>query len=431
MLGRSLNDRIELPDGTAAEIVSIRPKEVYALHDLMENFQNRFPEASGFEKVQIDTSSQGGLQPIAERLQQRQDAVETISSSYETGSIPITLAGQLIGIDAVEMMTGLSTHGYHIKVCQGLPAESADAFLAVEQNQRRGCVLDYLTLHVARRLGVVDVVAEICGPIGIVDATAQIYQRKIFEMEQTIDEVTHSLTLQNGQIFRVETSVKEKGEALDLLKSDADWIRNNCKIIPAAGKKDLSGAVKELAVRFGSDFLDELQAAQGSGLLFVSEDAALRGIGQADFGATVTWLQPILRTARSRGLLSEEGYLKAIVTMVDAKFYFITIDSKDIEASVSGLREVLASRLGGKAADLRSHVDVSFGALKIIWHNKNIPDVAKLAIIGELLTNLVKERSIQEARQILVEFSRFGQRVLGDRRFSNYVADWGRGHLLV
>jgi len=438
LLGKSLNDHIHLPDGTAAEIASIVPKEVYALQDLMENFQNRFPDVGGLEKVQVDISSQAGLQPIAKKLQQRHDAIATVSSQYQRGSIPIALAGQCLGIDAVEMMVGLNTHGHSIRVCQGTNWERNSAFSAIEENQARGCVLDYLTLHVARRLNVIDVVGKVCGPIGIVDGTAQLYQRKIFEMEQTIDEPTDSLLLRDGRVYRAETPVEEKRAALDLLKSDANWIEHNCKIIPAEGKRDLTGDVRELARRFGSRFLDELQAAQGSELLFVSEDNALRVIGEVDFGVPSAWLQPILMKAKNVGLLPDENYREAVVTMIDAKFDFITLDPKDIEYTLSELRDIelpknfrmLASRLGGSAADLRSHINVALKVLRSIWLNETIPDVAKLAIVGELLTNLVKERPIPEVRQVLGEFIRFGEHMLKDFRLSLYIVQWSRGHFL-
>lgn len=438
LLGKSLNDQVQLPDKTLAEIISIRPKEVFALQDLMENFQNRFPEMSGFEKVQVDVSSQAGLRPIAERLQQRQDAIATITSHYEKGLIPLALAGQLIGIDSVEMMTGLSTHGSLIRVSQGNILERNSAFSAIEENQGRGCVLDYLTVHIALRLGVVDVVGKICGQIGIVDGTAQLYQKKIFELEQMIDEPTKALLLQDGQIYRTETPVAEKRAALDLLKSEAAWIQNNCKIIPAEGKRDLSGDLRGIARRFGSDVVDELQAAQGSGLLFVSEDFALRVIGRDEFGVPVAWLQPILMRAKKIGLLSGAGYGKAIVTMIDARFNFITIDTSDIVEAISDLREItlprdfqtLVSGLGGKAADLGSHINVALKALAFIWQSKTIPDVAKLAIVGELLSNLVKERSMPEIQKILGAFVRFGDLNLRDFRFRQYLVDWGRGHFL-
>jgi tetratricopeptide (TPR) repeat protein len=438
LLGKSLNDRIQLPDGTDATIISIRPKEVYGLHELMENFQNRFPETSGFERVQVDVSSKAGLKPIAEKLQQRHDAIATVTSAYESGLIPLALAGQMLGIDAVEMMTGLSTHGHLIRVCQGPNWERNSAFAAIEKNQARGCILDYLTLHVARRLGVIDVVAKICGPIGVVDATSQRYQRKIFEMQQTIDEPDKSIFWKDGEVYRTETPIEVKREALDLLKSDAAWIDRNCKIIPAEGKRDLGGDIRELVQRFGSGFVDELQAAQGSGILFVSEDNALRLVGQSEFGVSVTWLQPILMKAKNGGLLPELDYTKAVVTMIDAKFHFITIDAEDIERTVAELREtalpkdfrILTSRLGGKAADLRSHVAVALKALILIWPSRTIPHVAKLAIVGELLTNLVKERPIPEIRQILGEFVRFGQGTLKDFDLSQYIIDWCRGHFI-
>src|SRR5205823_1250099 len=68
LLGKKLGDRIEFPDGTIAEIMWIKPKVLYALHDVMENFNNRHPEAVGFERVNIEPGKEGGLEPMLERV---------------------------------------------------------------------------------------------------------------------------------------------------------------------------------------------------------------------------------------------------------------------------------------------------------------------------------------------------------------------------
>ncbi len=76
--GKSVGDTVEMPVGTTASIAWIKPKALHALHDLMDNFNNRFPEAKGLEHVKIDTSKEGGFEPIFERVRDRHDATEQV-----------------------------------------------------------------------------------------------------------------------------------------------------------------------------------------------------------------------------------------------------------------------------------------------------------------------------------------------------------------
>jgi tetratricopeptide (TPR) repeat protein len=74
LLGKAPGDCFELPDHTTAEIVWIKPKELHALHVVLDEFNNVFPDAEGLEKVRVDTSSPDGLRPMLDRVRERHDA---------------------------------------------------------------------------------------------------------------------------------------------------------------------------------------------------------------------------------------------------------------------------------------------------------------------------------------------------------------------
>src|SRR5258705_3035343 len=44
LLGKTKGDEVEMPDASRAKLTSIKPKQLHALHDILENFRNRFPE---------------------------------------------------------------------------------------------------------------------------------------------------------------------------------------------------------------------------------------------------------------------------------------------------------------------------------------------------------------------------------------------------
>jgi hypothetical protein len=164
----------------------------------------------------------------------------------------------------------------------------------------------------------------------------------------------------------------------------------------------------------------------------------LRSIAQSEFSVPSTWLQPVLMRAADTGALSPDAYRKAIVAMIDAGFSFISIDAKLLKDSVADLRKIalpeefikLASRLGGKDADMRSHLNVVFNAIRLTWNEKAIPETARRAILGTFLTNLLKERPIDQLRTLIRACIQFGDMGLGDANFADYIARWLQGHFI-
>jgi tetratricopeptide (TPR) repeat protein len=76
MLNKSIGDEFELPDGSKVKIEWIKPKELHALHEIMENFQKLFPESEGLERVEVNADQPNGFQPIFDRVRLRHDAIE-------------------------------------------------------------------------------------------------------------------------------------------------------------------------------------------------------------------------------------------------------------------------------------------------------------------------------------------------------------------
>ena len=68
LLKHKVGDNVDLPDGSGARILWIKPKYLHALHEILESFGNVFPEVSGIEKVRLKTEAPGGFQPIFDRL---------------------------------------------------------------------------------------------------------------------------------------------------------------------------------------------------------------------------------------------------------------------------------------------------------------------------------------------------------------------------
>jgi hypothetical protein len=94
LLGKARGDAIEMPDGSHVIVTWIKPKGLHALHDILENFPNRFPEMRGLERVNVEFEKEGGLEPMLARLRDRHDAIEQVNKLYEAGTMPLALAAR-------------------------------------------------------------------------------------------------------------------------------------------------------------------------------------------------------------------------------------------------------------------------------------------------------------------------------------------------
>jgi TPR-GreAB-C-PIN type conflict system protein len=434
--GKRAGEAITLPDGKTGTIAWIKPKVLHALHDLLDDFKNRFPDATGIEKVQIDVGKDDAFKDVFDRVRQRHEAAEHIASLYDTGALPIALVARSLGCDTIEALAGLGSTGHTIHVCDGSSVERDTATNAIAANGRRGCVVDAVTLHVIQRLHIEDAVIKICGPIHIVDSTSLRLQRKIHEMGDDLDKEGMTLLWQDGQPARQIISPEEKREALRRLEEEQAWIAAHATIIPAEGKTDPDPNWTPITERFGRSFLDEIRAAQGAGLLFLTEDKLLRTLAWVESGVPGTWLQPILMEAVRIGHLSVRDYAKAVIAFIDSRFHFISISSDLLihameEAPPHGLSKEfksLAAALGGKGVELQSHLSVSYNAARALAKNEALSWTSRDAVIGHMLERLTDGRSLAEIYMVISLWQEQSRR--DSWRIGEYVHDWMRGHFI-
>jgi tetratricopeptide (TPR) repeat protein len=433
--GKAVGEQLELPDGSKGKIVWIKPKEVYALHDVLEEFNNAFPDAEGLEKVRVDASSREGLQPVLERVRERHDAIASVASKYASSMLPLTFVARMLGNDPVSTALGLANSGHRLRVCEGTEFERRKALRAIGANNRQGCIVDDLTLHFIRRLRLERAVENVCGPIGLVERAAARIRRKIHELQEGIDKPSMSLFYRDGQYFREEVSSEQKIAILEVHRADQTWIGDHAQIIPAEGTKD-PGAEGTLLEALGSSFFDEVRAASGSGRILLSEDLPMRALAEAEYGVQGCWLQVVLMAAADLGHITFREYADAIIELIDANEEFISVSS-DLLAYLlkgeSGHRLPEAFRkatgcLGGKKADLRSHVAVALGVVRQSWFDMSLSHIVRQAVIGSLLENLIRDRSLQEVEVVLQAFDEFAQLALKDNAVRRYLRDWRRGH---
>jgi len=437
MLGKSVGAHLEFPDTSAAQIIWIKPKELHALHVVLEEFNNVFPDAVGLEKVRVDPSSPTGLQPVLDRVRERHDTISSVASKYDEGMLPLSFVARLLGSDPVSTVLGLASSGNRIRVCDGTEFERRKALRSIAANSRRGCVVDAITFHFVRRLRLEQAVEAVCGPIGLVERSVSFTQQKIHELEASLDKPSMTVFYQDGQYFREEITPEQKNAALAIQRADRAWIAEHAQVIPAEGTKDLSAHSDKLLEALGESFFDEVRAAAGSGRILLSEDLPIRTLAEAEYGVQGCWLQVVLMVAVDRGQVTFREYVDAVLELIGANEEFISLTtdllvyllkSANGHSLPSGYCKAV-SRLGGQKADLPSHVSLALGVVGRTWFDISLSPTLRFAIVGSLLENLILGRQRGELDLIIQSFDDLAVSI-NSTALRRYLRDWRRGHFL-
>jgi len=168
LLGKQTGDKIVLQDrfgSKPVEVLWIKPVYLDAFHSSLEQFNERFPRADGLQKFKVDPSARDPFEDVRAITKARAEADQRILTEYQSKNIPLSFAAALIGKDPLDAWSGLPAINIQFQVCRGTHPEREEALQTIRQHDRKGCVVDAITLSVIRRLGVEKAVIEVCGPI--------------------------------------------------------------------------------------------------------------------------------------------------------------------------------------------------------------------------------------------------------------------------
>jgi hypothetical protein len=209
-------------------------------------------------------------------------------------------------------------------------------------------------------------------------------------------------------------------------------------VLPAEGTQDPGTAWRPLLQRFGTGFLDDVRAAQGSSRLFLCEDHLLRALAQLDFQVPGTWLQPVIMKAVEKGVITHVEYQEALLGLISCNIEFLSISTDALVFSLQGTVgheppdafKKLASRIGGKKADLPSHCEVATNTVFRVWSVKTFSPTLQQAVAGLLLNNLIQFRSKDEIRAVVATWVKRDPAPGRPGSLSEYIRRWLVGHFI-
>jgi tetratricopeptide (TPR) repeat protein len=423
-------------DGRKGEIRQVRHKYVARLHYVMEHYETRFPEISGFQRIAIDFEQPGGLEPFIARMKERHDWVAEEEGRYVNEIMPLAVLAHRLGMDTIDMSASLANHGVNIKVATGSHEEREAATGVVRRNRRRGCVLDLLTFWTAYRLQALEAVSATCGPIHIAQSVLDRLRRRRDRYDLSASDGAKSAGYQDGQIVLQETPA----EIIILLRDEVHraitWAEANTEVSPVVAGDDLPTELRE-HLRLGrSDILDGIVLAREQRNLLVTDDLPIRELNRVLEGGASAWLQVVFSVALDWKHIELDQYVRWTAALVDAGRNYLSVtgpvlahaarlDARGGEAP-GHLFRTLGQLVGGHIAEPVSHINATLMCLSELWEDHRAAAYRE-PVTSHLLNQLVSYRYEDYADILRILFVE----TRNSPALSTYIQSWINGHFFA
>jgi thioredoxin-like negative regulator of GroEL len=189
IIGKEQGDTINLQDGLGSKSATIRwIKPIYldAFHCSLEQFNERFPRADGLMRFTFDPDAADPFADVRAITKARAEADQHLLDEYRSKGIPLSFAAALLGKDPLDAWSGLPSVGVNFQVCRGTLLEREEGVRAITQRERKGCVLDAITLSIIRRLGLENAVIAVCGPLYTTQSVIDLLAFRAFEADRNV-----------------------------------------------------------------------------------------------------------------------------------------------------------------------------------------------------------------------------------------------------
>lgn len=412
------------------EIAEIKSKYLHAFHQILDQFEYRFPDHGGLWQIR---SVGDDITPFLNAVRQLEESDRAVADRYVGQKLPLAMVARMMGRDALSFASYVRQRGHDIITCDGkLPEREAAISLAV-QHRDKGATIDLYTAAVAAQTGALPILKEWFGQLYAPSSTIALFDRLLEKEQGKLGKESMSIASINGQLVRAMPSDDEVRERIASVERAKKQVLDNATIEKALLPDDAPEAVANVAEKLGSSVFEGVFLAKKHRNVLLSDDHPFRIVASEIVELGSTWLQPVLMAARDAKMIDDATYSKQIAGLAKHR-HNTSINSDDLVRALKGEGNLdysdyvaLAGCLGGKNAEMNSHTGVAVGFLLALWGDEN-PDVAHLRenATGRLLECILRHRQ-QDWAVILGYIAAATENKQG---VLEYISQWVHGHFL-
>ena len=364
--------QVENPLGSLEKwtVAEIKPSWLQAFHHLIAGFGQRFPEATGFAKINI---SDDDIEPALEQVRRHSAMAREQADVYLRNNLPLVMAAGNRPGGVVGFGEYISSIGEQIRVCTGAAEEREEALEIIQKNGQAGALVDAFTAWHAAALGVLPVLTERVGKISI--PANELAQLRALGEEWTGGDEGDSMSLmyRDGQYMRFVETAEDRRRRKDRLHELVAVVEGSCVVEPLQFPDRLSELGEKLT-RLPPTGAFAAAAMAGQSRMLVCEDIVMRRLARDGFGAKGVWLQAVLFDAAQAGAMSVNAYADSVVYLAHFRHAYVSVSGqvllsvfeRDGSRDFSQL-EVLCSFIGDENAESHSHTAIAAEFVNAIW----------------------------------------------------------------
>ncbi|MEP3476426.1 MAG: hypothetical protein ABJN57_09425 [Hyphomicrobiales bacterium] len=400
LIGKSVGDEIQFDNDreTVWEIKEVNHLWIEALQKSLQNFNSRFPKSNGLKKLTYEIDSEKPLKEFEEIIKEDYERVQKLIDLYQEKLIPFSFLSALIGKDPIDAWANLLHSGQKFRVCIGLKEERETAKKLILERERKGCVVDVITLTLIYRLKLFNPITKVCGQIYTPQSVIDLFINRKIEAEHYLEKTMGTLSYVDGEMRTRAYTYDERKAILDDRIQELNSINKNCRIKEAIPKDDLSFTEISALKRYNAHVSQPAITAQGARLLLLSEDMGYRVWARNTLNVSSCWLLPILTIAYEEGHIQKEQYFDAVVNLVDCGHSYISLSTDIIlyqlekdNFQLTHKSTTTLQMIGGATADISTNLPIAVSIIKYLL-NQKIDKFLVLRIASVLFETMTEGR---------------------------------------
>lgn len=418
--------RSKLHQDVTWSVVEIKHKYLKAFHHILQNFEQEFPDSTGFWAMKMEGD---GIQSLLDFMKKSSEKEGEIIDNFVDMRIPIDFISAIWHKDIFKVASLVRKFKKELYTCDGTSKERFSAYAAIEKHLTHGAVLDSYTAAVAAATGALPVLKKLFGTVKVSSSTVTTLQHLSTEFA-TSPGPGFSIDWHDDKFIKIETTEEQKQQNLSVLLNHIESIKSHCEIVNYSFPESIENTVSQILDITGPAPFETYYLTKQNNSILISDDGYSRDYAKALHEISDSaWLQACMDVAVNRGDVSVDDYCKFIVSIAQHRHSHVTltyVTAKkifDLDSSEELFEfRAIAKYIGMRNAEVQSHYQLVLTFLGGEWRGNTFPTLKVLKGTGILLENFTR---IPGSLEYLNTFK------LISPNLSSYIDDWLAGHFLI
>lgn len=440
LLGAQVGDDVVVHQGgisnTTVKVQEIKSKYVYALHESLEIYPQRFADTPGLERVTVRTEGspeavRQSYEVVFDAISKRSEFIGRVEKLYSGHKIAIGTFASLIGTNVIDIWEGLLRSKWGVRACLGTAEEREEALTLLGNN--RVVAVDITALLTAKELESLAVLRRVFDQIFITQSTLDLIQELLSDRKSFGSTGFMTVGKEDGAFYRTDISEEVVKANIRFLEELKEWIKNNCIVTPCKNVARLGEQRREnLNDVVGKAFLETMLIAEENSCPLYSDDYGTRGFAKNEFKVQGVWTQAVLIHAAGRDAMTLDEYAKATVRLAQLNYQHTTINAPILLEAAKEAEWVnrqpfaaVIGRLAGPKMEISSAIAVAVDFMFLLWRQP-ITDLHRDGLLMAVLDALTRQGKKEEVLRFLDRGLRIRFRLipLAEARIRQVISAW-------